>query len=138
MPAVLYLCPDGAARGPLAEAIARHHRPDVDAVAAAWAPGHVRRPTRRVLREVGIEDRGLRARGLLEVDLRDVVAIVRLSDEPGCPPLPSRIPLVERPLPDPDAAPASETMEAHRDTRDALERMLPALIDSLVAAAPSR
>lgn len=128
MPAVLYLCPDGAARGPMAEALTRHLMPGVDAWSAAWAPGHVRRPARQALRRAGVEVRGLRARGLLEVDFREIDLIVQLSDEGGCPRLPSAIPLVRLPLPDPDAAPVSEEREAYSDTLDALERLLPALL----------
>jgi protein-tyrosine-phosphatase len=128
MPAVLFLCPDGAARGPMAEALTRHLMPDVEAWSAAWMPGHVRRGARRVLQEVGVDVRGLRARGLLEIDLREIDLIVVLSDESGCPRLPSRVPRVDCPLPDPDAAPAEESLEAYRDARDALERLIPPIL----------
>jgi len=128
MPAVLFLCPDGAARGPMAEALTRHLLPDVEAWSAAWMPGHVRRQARRVLQEVGVDVRGLRARGLLEIDLREIDLIVVLSDEGGCPRLPARIPRVDCPLPDPDSAPEDEALEAYRDTRDALERLVPPVL----------
>ena len=128
MPAVLFLCPDGAARGPMAEALTRHLMPQLEAWSAAWIPGHVRRPARRVLQEVGVDVRGLRARGLLEIDLREIDLIVVLSDEPGCPRLPAKIRRVNCPLPDPDAAPDDEAMEAYRDTRDAIERLIPPIV----------
>ncbi len=128
MPTVLFLCPDGAARGPMAEALARHLRPEVEAWSAAWAPGHVRKPARQVLQEVGVDVRGLRARGILEVDAREIDVVVVLSNEPGCPVLPTRWRRVDLPMPDPDSAPAIEQMEAYRDCRDALERMLPRLL----------
>jgi|GEM_PF-4622595 len=132
MPAVLFLCPDGAARGPMAEALIRHLMPDVDAWSAAWMPGHVRKGARKVLRDNGIETRGLRARGLLEIDFREIDLVVLLSDEPGCPRLPSSTPVVRIPMLDPDAAPASEADETYRDTLDAMERLLPPILhDSL-------
>ena len=128
MPAVLFLCPDGAARGPMAEAVIRHLMPDVEAWSAAWMPGHVRRGARQVLRANGIETRGLRARGLLEIDFREIDLIVLLSDEPGCPRLPAGIRIEEVPFVDPDAAPPSSAAETYRDTLDAMERLLPALL----------
>ena len=128
MSAVLFICPDGAARGPMAEALTRHLMPEVEAWSAAWMPGHVRRSARRVLQEVGVDVRGLRARGLLEIDLREIDLIVVLSDEAGCPRLPAKIPRVHCPLPDPDSAPEEESLEAYRDTRDALERLVPPII----------
>ena len=128
MPAVLFLCPDGSARGPMAEALTRHLMPELESWSAAWMPGHVRRLARRVLREAGVDVRGLRARGLLEIDLREIDLIVVLSDEPGCPRLPARIRRVDCPLPDPDAAPEGEALEAYRDARDAIERLLPPLV----------
>ena len=129
MHSVLYLCPDGAARGPMAEALTRFLMPEVEAWSAAWMPGHVRRPARRALQRFGADIRGLRARGLLEIDFRDIHLIVVLSDEPGCPRLPAGIPTVHLPLPDPDAMPSSEAAEAYRDTLDALERLLPPLLN---------
>ena len=128
MPSVLYLCPDGAARGPMAEALTRFLMPDIDAWSAAWMPGHVRRPARQTLRRFGADVRGLRARGLLEIDFREIDLIVMLTDEPGCPRLPAGIPVVRLPLPDPDAMPAVESNEAYRDTLDALDRLLPPLL----------
>ena len=128
MPAVLFLCPDGAARGPMAEAIVRHLLPGVDAWSAAWMPGHVRKGARSVLRAHGVETRGLRARGILEIDFREIDLIVMLSDEPGCPHLPAGIPIEHAPFVDPDSAPPSSAEESYLDTFDAMERLLPALL----------
>jgi protein-tyrosine-phosphatase len=129
MHSVLFLCPDGAARGPMAEALIRHLMPAIETTSASWMPGHVRRPARKALARIGIDTRGLRARGLLEVDFRELDLIVLLSDEGGCPRLPSTVPRVRLALPDPDAAPEDELEEAYRDTLDALERLLPPLLD---------
>jgi protein-tyrosine-phosphatase len=104
--------------------------PEVEAWSAAWMPGHVRRHAWSVLRRFGAETRGLRARGLLEIDFREIDLIVLLSDEAGCPRLPGDIPVVQLPLPDPDAMPEVEADEAYRDTLDALDRLLPALLQA--------
>ena len=130
MPSVLYICPDGAARGPMAEALTRFLMPGIEAWSAAWMPGHVRRHARRTLRRFGAETRGLRARGLLEIDFREISLIVILSDETGCPRLPGDIPVVHLHLPDPDAMPEVDAEEAYRDTLDALDRLLPALLQA--------
>jgi protein-tyrosine-phosphatase len=112
----------------MAEALIRHLMPGLEAWSAAWMPGHVRRGARKVLRANGVETRGLRARGLLEIDFREIDLIVVLSDEPGCPHLPGGIPVEYVPFVDPDAAPPSSSEETYGDTLDAMERLLPALL----------
>lgn len=115
----------------MAEAITRHLSSTVDGVAAARRPSHVRRPARAALREEGIDDSGLRARGMMEVDLDEVVLVVSLAERSELPPLPAGLPHVHHPLPDPDSAPESDAQDAHRDTRDALLRLVPRLLRQL-------
>lgn len=131
MPAILFLCPDNAARGPMAEAITRHLTDEVEAWAAARRPGHVRSGARRALREAGIDDHGLRARRPMEVDPEELVLVVSLAELSRLPPLPTGVPHVHHPLPDPDSAPDSEAEDAYRDTRDALLRLVPRLLRRL-------
>ncbi len=86
-----------------------------------------------MLDEVGIDYRGLRSKGLLEVPMEDVDLVVTLCAEERCPLLPGDVRRLSWPLPDPASAPADEVMEAFRATRDALLRRLPALLAELQA-----
>ncbi len=131
MPGILFMCPDSAGRGPMAEAITRHLAPHVEAWSVARYPGHVRRGARAALREEGIDANGLRARGVFEVDLQDVVLVVTLAELHELPALPTGIRHVHHPLPDPDSAPDSESDEAWCDARDALLRLIPRLLRTL-------
>lgn len=128
---MLFYCVSNAARSQLAEAVARHLRPEVEAWSAGAAPSHVRPQVSRVLQEVGISAVGLRAKGLGAVPIEDVDLAVTLCAEWERPVLPSSLSRLSWPLPDPTAAPADETMEAFRATRDELLRRLPPLLDRL-------
>lgn len=129
MAAVLFLGEACAARAPIAEAVARHLRPDLEVWAAGAHPSHVRPEVRRVLDEVDIPAGGLRARGMLEVDLEDVRLVVSLCPEDRRPRLPQRYVIVSQPIADPSCAPAHERDEAYRACRDALLDRLPRLLD---------
>jgi protein-tyrosine-phosphatase len=128
MAAVLFVGEACAARAPMAEAVARHVRPDLEVWAAGAHPSHVRPEVRRVLDEVGIPAGGLRARGMLEVDMEDVVLVVSLCLEHRRPRLPRRYEVVSQPIADPSCAPAHERDEAYRACRDALMDRLPRLL----------
>jgi protein-tyrosine-phosphatase len=132
---LLFLCPDSAARGPMAEAIARHLAPGLPVWSAALRPGHVRREARRTLRAAGVDDSGLRARSLLEVDLEGVQVAVLLAPDHELPRVPAGLQIVRHPLPDPSSAPPSEAEDAYADARDALLRLIPKLLG---AGAPRR
>ncbi|MEC7949574.1 MAG: hypothetical protein VX265_18550 [Myxococcota bacterium] len=129
MAAVLFIGEACAARAPLAEAIARHVRPDLEVWAAGARPSHVRPEVRRVLDEAGIPSGGLRARSMLEIDMEDVKLVVSLCLEHRRPRLPRRYDVVSRPLADPSCAPQHEREEAYRACRDALIDRLPRLLD---------
>lgn len=128
MPSVLFIGEACAARAPLAEAIARHLRPDLEIWSAGASPSHVRPEVRQVLDEVGISAAGLRARGVLEVDLEDVALVVSLCLEHRQPRLPRRFEVVSHPVADPSCAPPHDRAESYRACRDALLDRLPRLL----------
>lgn len=128
MPGIAFLCVANSARSQLAEAIARHLRPDLDAWSAGSAPSHVRPQVYEVLREVGIDARGLRAKAVRELPLDEIDAFVVLCAEEQCPVVPGHGRRVALPLPDPAAARPEEALEAYRSTRDELLRCLPRLL----------
>ena len=131
MRTVLFICEDGAALSPLAEAVARSLRPDVEAWSASLRPSHVRPWTRAVLAEAGLDDVGLRARDLAEVPLDEVDVAVFLAPGGRPPFLPRRIRLLHWPMPDPSSAPPDEALDAWRAARDELLRRIPGLFEEL-------
>ena len=79
---VLFLCYGNSCRSILAEAIARHYRPDdMRACSAGLFPlGHITAHTIEALREVGISADGLYSKGLYDIRLDDVDYMVNLTD----------------------------------------------------------
>ena len=128
MAGILFLGVANSARSQLAEAIARDLAPDLDIWSAGTEPSHVRPQVRRVLYEVGFDDKGLRSKTLFEVGMDEIDVIVTLCREEQCPILPGKKRHVHWPLPDPAAAPDTEKDEAYRATRDELIRRLPPLL----------
>jgi arsenate reductase (thioredoxin) len=128
LPVVLFIGEAGAARAPLAEAITRHLRPDLEVWSACSRPSHVRPHVKLVLEEEGISAAGLRARAVGEVDLDEVDLVVALCAENRRPFLPSRFAIVSAPMSDPTAAPDSERVDAFRACRDSLLDRLPRLL----------
>lgn len=131
MALLLFLCDNNSARSPLAEAIARHLRPDVEVWSAGKRPSHVRPEVKQVLREMSIDAAFLRARAIGETPFEEATLLVTLAPEADCPgaKLPTR--RVSWPLPDPSSSPPEERLEAYRATRDELLRRLPALLRGL-------
>jgi arsenate reductase len=128
MAAVLFVGESGAARAPLAEAIARHLRPDLDVWSAAARPSHVRPLVRSVLDEVGIPSGGLRARSVFEVDLDEIALVIAVCPAYRQPRLPSRFTVVAAAVADPTSEPAGLQLEAFRACRDTLVDRLPRLL----------
>jgi len=128
MAGILFLGVANSARSQLAEAIARDLAPNLDIWSAGTEPSHVRPQVRRVLYEVGFDDKGLRSKTLFEVEMDEIDVIVTLCREEQCPILPGKKRHVHWPLPDPAAAPDTEKDEAYRATRDELIRRLPPLL----------
>ena len=135
MAGILFLGVANSARSQLAEAIARDLAPNLDIWSAGTEPSHVRPQVRRVLYEVGFDDKGLRSKTLFEVEMDEIDVIVTLCREEQCPILPGKKRHVHWPLPDPAAAPDTEKDEAYRATRDELIRRLPPLLREVEAGA---
>lgn len=138
MPAVLFLGTANASRTQLAEAIARHLRPDLEAWSAGTRPSHVKPHVREVLAEEAIDTFGLRGKHLFEVPIDDIDVVVSLCAEDRVPLLPGRVERISWPMPDPDSAPSSEAVEAYRATRDELMRRLPEFLRRFPAPEPRR
>jgi protein-tyrosine-phosphatase len=125
---VVFICYGNACRSIMAEALARHLFGDrVEAASAGIFPlGLVTRETRQVLTEMGASTVGLYSKGLQEIRLSDYQLIVNLSDYS----LDSLIPvairgrLVQCPVTDPYGG----SLELYRQTREALQRLLPKLL----------
>jgi arsenate reductase len=133
MAGILFLCVANSARSQLAEAIAREIAPELDVWSAGSEPTHVRPQVRRVLQELGFNDKGLRSKSMFEVELDEIDVIVTLCREEQCPVLPRKKHHIHWPLPDPASAPDEESDEAYRATRDELKRRLPALLKKVEA-----
>jgi len=88
-PAVLFLCTHNAARSQMAEALLRSHAGHrFEALSAGLEPTEVHPLTRQVLREIGIDPSGLRAKGLRDfmgkVKVRHAIVLCE-ETERGCP-----------------------------------------------------
>ena len=129
---ILFVCVANSARSQLAEAIARHlaplYAPGVEMWSAGSAPSHVRPEVYTVLAEVGIDSRGLRAKGVFEVPLDEISLVVALCREEQCPVVPTSARKVSMAMADPASAPPGERIQAFRDTRDELIDHLPDLL----------
>lgn len=122
--ALLFLGESNAGRSVLAEALARHLRPELDVWSAGLVPSHVRPEVRRMLAEAGVPADGLRAKPLAAVPLDEVSVVVRVSRHVTEARLPRGARVIDWPLPDPTSAPPEERLEAWRAARDELERRL--------------
>ena len=134
MPTLLFACVANSARSQLGEAIARHLAPDgFDIWSAGSRPSNVKPQVHTALAEIGVDSRGLRSKGFLAVPTEDVDVVVTLCQDEVCPVFPARVQQLHWPLPDPAAAPPSESLEAFRATRDELLRRVPSLLTTLGA-----
>jgi protein-tyrosine-phosphatase len=131
MAGVAFLCVANSARSQLAEAIARDLFPELEVYSAGSQPSHVRPQVYTILSFNGVDTRGLRSKGLLEIPLSDIDVAVVLCEEEECPLLPPHIKRIAWPLPDPTSYPDDELMEAFQATFDELKRRIPPLIRGL-------
>lgn len=132
MAGLLFACVANSARSQLAEAIARHLAGNAHEVWSAGShPSHVKPEVRAVLAEVGIDARGLRAKGFSALPWEEIDLVVTLCAEEVCPVLTGAPRRLAWPLPDPASAPAVERLEAFRATRDELLRRIPLLLSAL-------
>ena len=126
----LFLCVQNSARSQLAEAVARHVAPaDRRIFSAGSRPAQLRPEVPRVLAEVGISSEGLRAKGLDELDLSEVDAVITLCAEEVCPLFPRPVLTLHWALPDPAAVSGEGRLGAFRAARDELLRRLHVIFD---------
>lgn len=122
-----FLCLANAARSQMAEGIARSLAPEGVAVSSAGSrPTLVRAEAVAVLEEIGLDISGQRSKGIADLDIAALEAVVTLCDEDVCPTLPAEVPRVHWPLPDPAAATGDEEerRQAFRAARDELRQRL--------------
>jgi arsenate reductase len=124
---ILFLCVQNSARSQLAEGIARALAPaGVRVSSAGSSPAFVRPQAIQVLREIGIDISGHRAKAIAEIEASSVDAVVTLCAEEVCPIFLGDAVRVHWALPDPAKAPGGEEaqLEAFRSVRDELLRRL--------------
>lgn len=131
MAGVAFLCVANSARSQLAEAIARHLEPDLEVYSAGSRPSHVRPQVYTILNRNGLDTRGLRGKGLMEIPLGDIELAVVLCAEEECPLLPPHIKKLAWPLPDPAFYPDDEILDAFQATYEELMRRIPKLLQTL-------
>ena len=134
MAGVAFLCVANSARSQLAEAIALHLEPELEIYSAGSRPSHVRPQVYTILDRNGLNARGLRSKGLLEIPLGDIDTVVTLCAEEECPLLPGHLRRLSWPLPDPASYPDEEALDAFQATFEELMRRLPPLLAELKAS----
>lgn len=120
---LLFLCVANSARSQLAEGIARHLAPaNVKISSAGSQPSVIRPQVRQVLREIGIDASKQYSKGIDEVELTSVQAVVTLCAEEVCPVLTKPVLQIHWGLPDPAKVSGSDedSLQAFRDVRDEL------------------
>ena len=88
---VLFICTQNACRCQMAEAFARRSAPkDVSVRSAGTAPAQINPLALATLREMGAETKGLRAKSISELDIKEFDLIVTLCDRArqNCPVFP--------------------------------------------------
>jgi protein-tyrosine-phosphatase len=128
---VLFVCTENRARSPLAEALLRHLGGErFEAQSAGLRPGTLHPLTRAVLREAGIDGRGLRSKDLSELlgkrPLHRVIVVCPSAAERAAELAPCAARLELWPLEDPAAVRGSREAQlaAFRATRDELRTRL--------------
>ncbi|MBT3266511.1 arsenate reductase ArsC [Candidatus Poribacteria bacterium] len=130
---LLFLCVANSARSQMAEAIARSLAPDGVAVYSAGSqPDRVNPYAVRALAEIGLDASGHHSKGVDDVPLDLIDAVVTLCAEEVCPTFPRSVPRQDWGLPDPAGADGSdkERLAAFRKVRDELRRRIDALFTS--------
>lgn len=133
---IVFLCVQNSARSQMAEGLARALFGDAVEVASAGSqPLHVRPMAVEVMRELGIDISGQRAKGIDEVDIGRADLVITLCDEEVCPVLPPQVRRLHWPIPDPARAHPGEDEEAvrarYRAARDAIVERLRQLAGEL-------
>lgn len=129
MKGILFLCVANSARSQMAEGIAREILPPSVAVRSAGSrPTGVRLEAAAVLREIGIDISGHRAKSVTEIDAGEIDTVITLCAEEVCPVYFGSVERIHWPLSDPAAARGTEEerLAAFRKTRDELRRRIEA------------
>ena len=118
---VLFLCVGNSARSQIAEGFARAMAPPGTEIWSAGSrPGQLNPVAVEVMKEVGIDISGQKAKKIDAVPWQQADTVLTLCAETDaeCPTVGAAVRLVHWPLPDPAAAPAKERLEAFRRSRD--------------------
>jgi arsenate reductase len=138
MKGVLFLCVANSARSQMAEGIARSLAPVGTKIWSAGSrPTSVRSEAIVVLKEIGIDISGHRAKAVAEIPAAEVDTVITLCGEEECPVFLGKATRLHWGLPDPAAVSGSETerLDTFRRVRDELRRRI---IDFLVQPGSSR
>ena len=127
MKGVLFLCVANSARSQMAEGIARSLAPAGTKIWSAGSrPTNVRPEAIAVLREIGIDISGHRAKAVAEIPAAEVDTVITLCGEEECPVFLGKATRLHWGLPDPAAVDGSEAerLDAFRKVRDELRRRI--------------
>jgi arsenate reductase len=139
-PAILFLCTGNSARSQMAEAFLKIHAgTQFEVLSAGFAPRAIHPLTFQVMKEVGIDLAGHRAKGLQEFLGKTPVccAITVCQDtEPGCPAIwPGARGQLAWPFDDPAAADAkTNQLDKFRRVRDQIRQKIDTSLPELVSA----
>ncbi len=123
---VLFLCVANSVRSQLAEGLARSLAPEDVRISSAGAyPGSVHALAIETLVEIGIDAGAHYSKGIDEIDLANVDAVITLCADQVCPALPGDVARLHWPMPDPTA----RGLAGFREVRDELRRRLAALFE---------
>jgi arsenate reductase len=125
---VLFLCTHNAARSQMAEALLRHMAGDrFEVESAGVAPTEVHPLAIAVMREIGVDVSGQRAKDVSELEGHPDI-VITLCDEAkeACPVFPGAPRFLHWSLPDPSAASGDEAaaMAVFRQVRDTLASLV--------------
>jgi protein-tyrosine-phosphatase len=127
MKGVLLLCVANSARSQMAEGIARSLAPvGIKIWSAGSRPTSVRSEAIAVLKEIGIDISGHRAKAVAEIPAAEVDTVITLCGEEECPLFLGKATRLHWGLPDPAAVSGSEAerLNAFRKVRDELRRRI--------------
>jgi protein-tyrosine-phosphatase len=127
MKGILFLCVANSARSQMAEGIARSLAPaDTKIWSAGSRPTSVRSEAIAVLKDIGVDISGHRAKAVAEVPAADVDTVITLCGEEECPLFLGKATRLHWGLPDPAAVNGSEAerLDAFRKVRDELRRRI--------------
>ena len=127
MKGVLFLCVANSARSQMAEGIARALAPEGMTIFSAGSrPTSVRPEAIAVLKEIGIDISGHRAKAVTEIPAAEVDTVITLCGEEECPVFLGKATRLHWGLPDPAAVSGSEAerLDAFRKVRNELHRRI--------------